>query len=61
MANNELSGPQQQEISAASSNALQQTPAADVSKIMLAITGLWYLLVGVKSFRWARQNRIANQ
>ena len=43
------------------SGSFMQTPAADVSKIMLAITGLWYLLVGVKSFRWARQNRIANQ
>ena len=37
--------------------SFMQTPAADVSKVMLAVTGLWYLLVGIKSFRWARQNR----
>ena len=43
------------------SGSFMQTPAADISKMMLAITGFWYLLVGVKSFRWARQNRIANQ
>ena len=43
------------------SGSFMQTPAADISKMMLAVTGLWYLLVGVKSFRWARQNRSANQ
>ena len=43
------------------SGSFMQTPAADISKMMLAITGFWYLLVGVKSFRWARQNRIVNQ
>ena len=43
------------------SGSFMQTPAADISKMMLAITGFWYLLVGVKSFRWARQNRSANQ
>ena len=41
--------------------AFMQTPAADVSKVMLAGTGFWYLLVGVKSFRWVRQNRNTNQ
>ena len=43
------------------SGSFMQTPAADISKMMLSITGFWYLLVGVKSFRWARQNRSANQ
>ena len=43
------------------SGSFMQTPAADISKLMLAITGFWYLLIGVKSFRWARQNRSTNQ
>ena len=43
------------------SGSFMQTPAADISKMMLSITGFWYLFVGVKSFRWARQNRSANQ
>ena len=43
------------------SGSFMQTPAADISKLMLAITGFWYLLVGVKSFRSARQNRSANE
>ena len=41
--------------------SFMQTPAADISKMMLAITGFWYLLAGVKSFKWARQNRSDNQ
>jgi hypothetical protein len=39
------------------SGSIMQNPAADISKAMLAATGLWYLIVGVKSFRWARQNK----
>lgn len=44
-----------------SGGSFMQTPAADLSKVMLAITGFWYLLIGIKSFRWARQNRTTTQ